>query len=136
MNTSRSGEYQSFLALLRKKTFGKIVPLWPAPKRWTLAKFGGKLSIEEFRTYGGFVEPPVLHFPLEKLYVQQPVMGGNAEVSVTKQKEDGTSSKYVHKHMKAIESANAETSTLKLRRQKPLQREESKLESMLGIKKK
>jgi len=136
MNTCRSGEYQSFLALLRRKAFGKHVPLWPAPKRWALKKFGGPLSIEEFRSYGGLVEPPIVHFPYEKLHVQGVTIGGNGNATpIVVDKKECTSSKNF-KHMKAIESANTETSTLKLRRQKPLQREESKLESMLGIKKK
>lgn len=132
MENARKGEIQSFLALMRKKALGKYTPLWPAPKRWALKCFGGTMSIEEFRSYGGLVEPPIVHFPNQKLYV--PIIGGttheNTHVMGTRM------AKTDKQHMHAIETANAETSTLKLKRQKPLQRSESKLENMLGIKKK
>jgi len=117
---------------MRKKALGKYTPLWPAPKRWALKCFGGTMSIEEFRSYGGLVEPPIVHFPNEKLYL--PIVGGTTQENTP---VPGTRmTKTDKQHMHAIETANAETSTLKLKRQKPLQRSESKLENMLGIKKK
>jgi len=129
MNTARSGEYQMYLALMRKKAYGKTVPCWPAPKRWALKCFGGKMSIEEFRSYGGFVEPPVIHWPHQKLHV---IITGGGDSSVSNQKEVSTFHQS-KRMMSAITSSTTETSTLKLKRQKPLQREGSKLENILGI---
>jgi len=129
MNTARQGEYQSFLALMRKKAYGKTIPCWPAPKRWALKCFGGTMSIEEFRAYGGLVEPPVVHWPHQKLNVQ--VIGGIPTEKNTKGASSSTASGA--RKMYEIETSTTETSNLKLKRSKPLQRNESKLENILGI---
>jgi hypothetical protein len=129
MNHARQGEYQMFLALMRKKAYGKSVPCWQAPKRWALKCFGGTMSIEEFRSYGGFVEPPVVHWPHEKIHVV--TVGGTSSCKEeSKQSQSSSNSKSM---LNAIENSTTETSTLKLKRQKPLQREGSKLENILGI---
>jgi len=131
MSTSRSGEIQSILAMMRRRAFGKFLPLWHAPKRQALACFGGTMTIEEFRTYGGDVEPPQVHFPFEKRYE----VSIGPDVVAPTVKESGTrSSSGGAGRLAAIESATAETDTLKLKRSKPLPRAESKLENMLGIK--
>jgi hypothetical protein len=116
------------------QTFGKHVPLWAAPKREALACFGGTMTIEEFRSYGGRVEPPVVHYPFEKVYVVEiGTLGGGTVSSTTTtgavQKPSGTGSR-----LRAIENSSAEGDTIRLRRNKPLVRAESKLESVLGIK--
>jgi len=130
LNSPRQGEYQMFLALMRKKAYGKSVPCWPAPKRWALKCFGGAMSIEEFRAFGGLVEPPIVHWPHEKLHVV--TVGGMAPIKEAESKQ--TTSSYNSKRMmSAIENSTTETSTLKLKRAKPLQREGSKLENILGI---
>ena len=134
MNSARAGEIQSFLSLMRMQTFGKHVPLWAAPKREALACFGGTMTIEEFRSYGGRVEPPVVHYPFEKIYVVEigTIGGGGASSSTTTgatQKPSGTGSR-----LRDIENSSAEGDTLRLKRNKPLVRAESKLESVLGIK--
>ena len=130
MNSSKSGEIQSFLAMMRLRAFGKFVPLWPAPKRQFLACFGGTLSIEEFRSYGGLVEPPQLYFPVEKqlhpvfndskneLSIRVPVIASGAQNTT---------------RLMAIENSTGQQETLKLKRSKPLARAASKLESSLGI---
>jgi hypothetical protein len=116
--------------MMRLRAFGKYVPLWPAPKRQFLKCFGGTMSIEEFRAFGGLVEPPQLYFPIEKqtnpvftdtrseLIVRGPVAQSAAQDST---------------RLKAIENSTSQSDTLKLRRMKPLARAASKLESTLGI---
>ena len=131
MNTPRFGEILMFLALMRKKAFGKSIPCFPAPKRWALKCFGGTMSIEEFRSYGGFVEPPVVHWPHEKLHVV--TVGSGAAVETKPNGSIGYSKSMGAKRMNDIETSTTETSTLKLKRNKPLQRSDSKLENILGI---
>ena len=135
MGTSRAGEIQSFLALMRKQAFGKYVPLWPAPKREAVACFGGTMTIEEFRGYGGYVEPPRVHYPFEKMYIVEigttgggTTAGSSATAGII-QSSAGSGSR-----LRAIENSSAEGDTLRLKRNKPLVRAESKLESALGIK--
>jgi hypothetical protein len=87
------------------------------------------MSIEEFRSYGGFVEPPIVHWPHEKLYA--PIIGGTeVKTNVQNSSFSTTGSK---KKLHDIENSTTETSTLKLKRNKPLQRSDSKLENILGI---
>lgn len=107
MSTSRSGEIQSFIAVMRRKVLGKYVILKAAPKRQALKIFGGTLSIEEFRRCSQ-QEAPVF-VPYEK---------------------------YICPTTPAVTVTSSEPSadeTLKLKREKPLRRTTSKLESALGI---
>jgi len=122
MDHSRKGEILSFLALMRMKACGKYEPLWPSPKREVLQCFGGKLSIEEFRNYGGGVEPPIVHWPFEHKYT--PTIGFEI-APLIKSSPAGK--------MKAIEDSTLTVDSLKLKREKPLARSSSKLESALGI---
>ena len=132
MGTSRSGEIQSFLAMMRRRSIGRYESLWPAPKREALACFGGSMTIEEFRSYGGLVEPPRIHYPFEKL-----CFAGVDNVSPHTIKI-GSSSKQVQNSgkLRAIENSSTETDTLRLKRTKPLSRATSKLENALGLKRK
>ena len=134
MGTSRSGEIQSFLAMMRRRSIGRYEPLWPAPKRQALACFGGSMTIEEFRGYGGLVEPPRIHYPFEKLYFA--TSGGGA--STPTNTKTGNTSIHVQNSgkLKAIENSSTETDTLRLKRNKPLSRATSKLENALGLKRK
>jgi len=123
MNTARSGEIQSFIALMRMKSYGKYMPLHAAPKRIALKVFGGTLSIDEFREYYGKTPPPV-YFP-DQIQLHQKV--GCETVPVASGPVNSSSK------LKAIENAETKGDTLKLRRNKPLERSKSKLESTLGI---
>lgn len=129
MNSAKSGEIQSFLAMMRMRAYGKFVPLWPAPKRQFLKCFGGTMSIEEFRSYGGLVEPPQLYFPFEKQV--HPVFTDTRNELSTRGSVSiiGPDSG----RLRAIENSSGAQDTLKLKRSKPLARTASKLESSLGI---
>jgi len=129
MATHRKWEIISLLALMRLKMLGKYVSFFPAPKRCALKAFGGTMTIEEFR---GCAEPPIVHFPQEKRYVvcvgpnvaQGPISKHNTSVDLIAGP----------KLMKDIQNSTTENNTLKLKRTKPLQRADSKLENILGIK--
>lgn len=128
MRTARSGEIQSLLALMRKQSYGKSMPCWPAPKREGLSCFGGTMSIEQFRSFGGVVEPPRIHYPFEKFHFATSVSGGERTPEVQPlARNKGT-------HIHDINTSSVETDTLRLKRNKPLVRSTSKLENSLGIK--
>jgi len=122
MDSARKWEILSILSLMKMKACGRIESIWHAPKREALKCFGGKLSIEEFRSYGGKVEPPVVNWPFEKKYI--PTIG-------LEHRENSMSSN--SGKLKAIEDSSAVNDNFKLRREKPLARTTSKLESALGI---
>ena len=129
MNTSRSGEIQMILMMMRRRAFGKYMPLWPAPKREALKAFGGTLTIDEFRSFGGIVEPPMVCFPDEKQLIQ------TVGVQLIKQTDGAVVAAPMNPRGKlaAIDSATSQGDTLKLKRNKPLERTKSKLENVLGI---
>ena len=132
MNSARSGEIQCFLALMRKQALGKYTPLWPAPKRQALAAFGGTMTIEEFRRFGGLVEPPIVHYPTEKRMVA--IIGGTPGVPEGTQHMPVSSKPSGGQgRLAAIENSTASGDTLRLRRNKPLARQTSQLENVLGI---
>ena len=110
MDSARKGEILSILSMMRMKACGKYEPLWPAPKRETLMCFGGTLSIEDFRNYGGHVEPPVVHWPFEHKYTP-----------------------FIETKTRPPKDVDEPSGALKLKREKPLARASSKLESALGI---
>lgn len=126
--SARIWEWQEFLALMRRRATGSFDACWPAPKRELLKIFGGPLTIEEFRTYGGKVEPLQIHWPDEhRMTLTRPQDPRHEPTSFAPSGADD------RRKLRAIETATATGDTLKLRRTKPLARTESKLENVLGI---
>jgi hypothetical protein len=109
---SREGERQMYMALMRKHEYGRSVSCFPAPKRQALKVFGGSLSIEEFRAFGGVKEGPAVIMPNETHMLHR--VGAPVAVVIN--------------DIEGIDPAG-----LKLKRDKPLARTKSKLESALGI---
>ena len=130
MNTSHSGEIQSFLALMRMKAFGRYERLCAAPKRTALKIFGGTMTIEEFRSCYGKPPPPVV-FPNDKQLIQ--VVNGTVAVDSVETAAPVSTATSNSRKLKAIEDTQVKAETLKLKRNKPLERSKSKLESTLGI---
>lgn len=126
-NMSRMGEWCQYLAQMRLQAFGRHEPCWPAPKREMLKIFGGELEIEEFRRFGGRVEPPEMHWPDEHRINFGEVKMDNSFVQITTKTSESRGK------LQAIEAATGTGESLKLRRTKPLARTESKLENVLGI---
>jgi hypothetical protein len=125
MDSARKGEITSILAMMRLEAIGHYEPLWHAPKRQMLQCFGGTLTIEEFRKYGGKVEPPVIHWPFEHRYVPVIEQKTHEGPKQTKTSDVG--------RLKAIDDSTPTADSFKLKREKPLARASSKLESALGI---
>lgn len=130
-NSSRSGEIQMILMMMRRRAIGHYEPLWPAPKREALRIFGGNMTIEEFRTYGGLVEPPIIHWPEQRYHV---AAVGSASTTVTQPSDSVPAAAPKDRtRLNAIQNSTNSAETLKLKRSKPLARAESKLENVLGI---
>jgi hypothetical protein len=111
MKSARWGEMQMYLALMRKQALGKYTPLFSAPKREALNVFGGTMTIEEFRSFQG-KQPPPVEFPNQ---IQMTQIVGGAKVAPVPTAE------------------TLDSDELVLKRNKPLLRAKSKLESALGI---
>lgn len=103
------------MIMMRKKLFGKLGSIKPAPKRFRLTEFGGDLTIEQFRENLLIdVEPPT---PIDT----EPVP--NIVVPII----SNTSKMY------EIKSAPGTNEPLRLKREKPLRRDQNNLESVLGL---
>jgi hypothetical protein len=100
---------------MRKKLYNKLGSITIAPLREQLDVFGGDLTIEEFRS-NSIVDkekPKEINSkPLEDRVI--PIISNT-------------------KKMDEINSSTGKNETLKLKREKPLKRNENNLESALGL---
>jgi len=115
------------IASNHKKMTGVLKHPKPAPSRYVLKSFGGDLTIEEFRN----LEPdkhPVISFPNQINRVQI-IEQSNKTVFI--KENENSSSKKLRDINNSITSSNE---TLKLKRTKPLKRDQNNLENMMGLK--
>jgi hypothetical protein len=115
------------IASNHKKMTGVLKHPKPAPSRYVLKPFGGDLTIEEFRN----LEPnkhPVMFFPdqLNRAHVIE-----QSSRTVFNKEHVNDSSKKLFDINKSDTSSN---DSLKLKRSKPLKRDQNNLENMLGLK--
>jgi hypothetical protein len=103
------------MVMMRRKLFDKIGQIKRAPHRQRLAVFGGDLTIEQFR------ENNVVDVEKPKEIEIEPVPDRVIPiVSNTKKLSD-------------ITSSTGKNETLRLKREKPLKRNENNLEMALGL---
>ena len=118
------GDIQNNITLFRSRLYGKVTRLRCAPHRFTLKKFGGTLSEEEFKNNRDPVAPQIsmpstvkfLHEPVEKKY------------SVKTFTEADTKRKIAE-----INNSTKKAEQLKLKRPIPLQYKQNNLENALGL---
>jgi len=111
----------------RKSKTGKLTLVKAAPHRYALDTFGGSLSIEEFRKCTEENDIPLVLLPNEIHTVQD-------VVKITKQVLKAPTVQDLKDKMDVInlsETGNAES--LKLKRVKPLRRNQNNLTDSLGI---
>jgi hypothetical protein len=112
---NRGGLICGNMVMMRRKIFDKIGTIKRAPPRQKLQVFGGDMTIEQFR------ENAVVDKDIPKNIETEPVREIVIPISDNKSK------------MKDIKSATGKNETLRLKREKPLKRNENNLESVLGL---
>jgi hypothetical protein len=105
------------IVLMRKQLFGMVGTIPIAPNRFNLKVFGGFLSIEDFRK-GITID----HGPLNK---------ETEEVLVKKERAPPPITNSIK--MSQISSSSGTNEQLRLKRTKPLKRDDNNLEKTLGI---
>ena len=105
------------ITFMRKKMYGLIGVINPAPERYLLEMFGGTMTIEEFRS-GLVVDDGVSNFEINKSEF------GTKEIPIVKNRDTNK--------MSLINNTKANNEPLRLKRSKPLKRD-SNLMSALGI---
>ena len=104
------------MIIMRKKLFGKFVSIKPAPPRQSLIEFGGMMSIDEFRENNSVdTEERIEEITCEpEPNIVVPAITNNAK-------------------MYEIKGAMGTNEPLRLKRAKPLKRDQNNLESVLGL---
>ena len=112
---NRGGLICGNIVMMRRKLFDKIGSIKKAPHRQRLQVFGGDMTIEQFR------ENAMVDKDLPKKIETEPVREIVIPINDNQSK------------MKDIKSATGKNETLRLKRGKPLKRNENNLESVLGL---
>tara|TARA_B100000530_G_scaffold332912_1_gene280049 strand:- start:21813 stop:22145 length:333 start_codon:yes stop_codon:yes gene_type:complete len=104
------------MVMMRRKIFDKIGTIQKAPHRQKLNVFGGSMTIEEFRENHVIDEEPPKEIETEPVpNIVIPIIFNNQQ------------------KLKDIKSSTGKNETLRLKREKPLKRNENNLESVLGL---
>ena len=103
------------IILMRKKLYGIVGDIKSAPSRYSLKEFGGPMTIEEFRKGATRDDVPI---PNNVEIVEKPVIN----------RVFNNSGKLAE-----ISSSSGTNDQLRLKRTKPLKRDENNLEKFLGI---
>ena len=114
---------------MRKQMTGELGRVTKAPDRYALKAFGGTMTIEEFRTVSADAFP-LVNLPNESYRIQ--TVGTKTVLQEAISNKPSMESNAVDK-MAAIQSSSTYNEPLRLKRPKPLKRDQNNLESTLGI---
>tara|TARA_B100001142_G_scaffold47854_1_gene44753 strand:+ start:1003 stop:1392 length:390 start_codon:yes stop_codon:yes gene_type:complete len=112
---SKGGLICGNIVMMRKQLYGKRGMIKMAPKRQMLVEFGGNLTIEQFR------ENMVIDTIPKKEVVEE------KEVDIVVPVNNTTAKMY------EIKGATGTNEPLRLKRAKPLKRDQNNLETVLGL---
>lgn len=124
---TKGGLLCSNLSLYKKHLTGKLEVTKCAPNRFALDVFGGTMTIDEFRKSSGD-KAPIVHMPNE-IHILQDVVERHRDVG----RPDGPSHGLLQDKLKEITQSTTKNEPLKLRRTKPLKRDQNNLETSMGI---
>jgi len=124
-NKNLFGVIAGNIVMLYRSMYGNLRCIKCAPSRFALKSFGGKLTIEEFRSISKLNNKEVIVKMPDELHRLHDVIVRNEvrENSVSRGQDKFTE----------INCSTTTNETLKLKRQKPLKRDENNLEKSLGI---
>jgi hypothetical protein len=117
---NRGGVIGGNIVIMRKLMFGIVGPVVAAPHRYQLDVFGGPLTIDEFRKYGTV--------DTGKRFEIHACTACDDTVRVSVRKPTNQVEK-----MSQIHDSRGTNEPLRLKRPKPLKRDENNLEKTLGI---
>lgn len=126
---NKGGEICQFITLMRKRATKKLGGVQRAPNRFALKMFGGHLTIEEFRsvTMDNF---PVLQMPNES-HIMPHITSSQRDYETITSKQ--ATVRDLKDKMNEINRTSTNNEPLRLKRPKPLKRDENNLEASLGI---
>lgn len=104
------------MVVMRKQLYGKIGPIRPAPFRYKLNVFGGDLTIEQFRENN-----------LRDIDIEPKEINAEEVTNIVIPIQQST------KKLSDIQNSTRSNDALRLKRNKPLKRNQNNLESALGL---
>lgn len=117
---TRGGQMMCNILSMRKSMYGIVDRIHIAPNRFSLKEFGGTLTIEDFRNCGMTSDAGAPH--IDQMYVHED------KIELVKRIPIVTNTK-----LNDISSSIGTNEPLRLKRSKPLKRDENNLEKTLGI---
>lgn len=123
------------ISLLRKRSGEKLESIPLAPSRYALKKFGGPLSIEEFRSK---LMPRVIYNLPSDMIVHKEI-SANKNLITQASVDDYHTESTIYNTQKLnsiINSSGNQNQALKLKRNTPLKRDKNNLETTLGLSRK
>ena len=123
-NRVRAGIVATNIVLMYRFMYGKVDVIGCAPNRYSLKEFGGTLTIEEFRKLTENCTRVIVNMPDEVHHIQEVNVRHELRVPT----EGDLDSKF-----QEISRTGTNNETLKIKRNKPLKRDENNLEKTLGI---
>ena len=123
-NKTRGGIIGGNIVMLHKAMYGYVKPIKCAPNKYALKVFGGTLSIDEFRAFSNSNGVVQINMPDELYRKQDVIIRSEVKFSSDTNEND---------KIQKISGSVTTNDTLKLKRQKPLKREENNLEKSMGI---
>ena len=124
-NKTRGGIIGGNIVMLHKAMYGYVKSIKCAPNKYALKVFGGTLSIDEFRAFSNSSGVIQVNMPDELYRKQDVIIRSEVKFSTDTRGDDDKFQK--------ISGSITTNDTLKLKRQKPLKREENNLEKSMGI---
>ena len=121
------------ISLLRKRSGEKLESIIPAPSRYALQKFGGPLTIEEFRSN---LKHHTYNLPTDTVIHREISEQKQLTINSSTHTETGESVSGAQKLSSIINSKGSQNQPLKLKRETPLKRDKNNLETTLGLSRK
>lgn len=115
------------LTLYKKRATNELTRIWPAPSRMALKVFGGTLTIEEFRKSIG-PNAPMVQMPNE-MHITHEVVEKSRDYGPRTAPTRST----LQDKLKEINNTASTNEPLRLKRSKPLKRDQNNLEQSMGI---
>ena len=129
--TTHGGIVCMNIVTMRKQMTGELGRVTKAPDRYALKVFGGTLTIDEFRNISAD-NFPIVNLPNETYRIQTIGNKTVLQEAVTVASKSIVDSNTAEK-MTAIQNSSTHNEPLRLKRPKPLKRDQNNLESTLGI---
>jgi hypothetical protein len=126
-NKNRCGIIAANIVMLHKAKYGYVRSIKCAPSRYSLKEFGGTLTIEEFRSFSNTSTRVIVNMPDELFKLQDVIVKHEVKDSLQLASSSET------QKFNEISYATSVGDTLKLKRPKPLKRDDNNLEKTLGI---